>query len=182
MGLAPVFAFTDLSAANINQLPVVVSTLALGSVSNSNAETIIGTFTIPAGTITAVNQGFMWMVAGTCGGTASPNLTLQIRVNNLAGTIIGKAGANAVSVSNGWWILDGWMLFNQVGTSGTFSNIDNNSQNFSGALVPVANGTQATTGTAFNTTISNSLVVTALFSVANASNVAATTVGNLYQL
>jgi len=55
MGLAPLLAAQDLTAATLNQLPVVVSTLALGSTSNTNTETIIGTFTIPAGTITAVN-------------------------------------------------------------------------------------------------------------------------------
>jgi hypothetical protein len=180
MGLSPLLAGNDFTAAEVNQLPVVVSQMVTSSVANSNLETAVGTFTIPAGTITAVNQGFQFKVFCTCGETASPTLTIRMRVVSAAGAII-ASGANTLSAA-GFFQFDGWLLFNAVGAGGTFNSLVNVVENFTGALASSAQAWDATSATAWNTTISNPIYVTAQFSAANAANTATGVVGNLYQV
>ena len=167
------------TAARLNS-PPVVSPMVTSNVANSNLETIIGTFTVGAGQYpVATGQGFEFKVACTCGGTASPNLTIRMRVGSPSGTII-ATGVNAVSVASAWFSFEGWMLFNTVGAGGTFSSLVNVVENFSGTLAALAQAWDGSSGVAWNTTISNPIYVTAQFSVANAANVAAGVVGNLY--
>lgn len=170
----------DITAARLNSPPIVAG-LVTGNVANSNLETVIGTFNVPAGQYpTAVSQGFEWKIACTCGGTASPTLTVRMRVASTSGTII-LSGANPVTSSAAWFTIEGWMLFNAVGSGGTFLSLANIAENFNGSAgAPLAQGWYSTLNTAWNTTISNPIYVTAQFSAANAANVAATVAGNLY--
>lgn len=176
------FAGLDATAARLNSPPVVAS-MVNGNVANSNLETVIGTFTVAAGQYpAAANQGFRWQLSGTCGGTASPTLTVRMRVVSTSGTIIGS-GSNTVTSASGWFDFDGWMLFSAIGSGGAFTSRNVVDEAFGGAAgAPTASGTFVTNGTAWNTTIANPIYVTAQFSVANAANVAAGLSGNLYPL
>jgi len=172
------FAGMAMTAARLNSPPVAAG-LVTGSVANSNLETIIGTFTVPI-LSAAVGQGFEWKIACTCGGTASPTLTVRMRVGSAAGPII-CSGANPVTSASAWFSLEGWLLFTAVGAGGTFQSLANISESFNAtAGTPLAQGWYATNGTAWNTTIANPIYVTAQFSAANAANTAATVAGNLY--
>lgn len=169
-----------ITAARLNSPPVVAG-LVTGNVANSNLETVIGTFNVGAGQYpTAVGQGFEWKVACTCGGTASPTLTVRMRVGSTSGPII-CSGANPVTSAAAWFMLEGWLLFNATGSGGTFLSLANISESFNGSAgPPLAQGWYSTLNTAWNTTIANPIYVTGQFSVANAANVAATVAGNLY--
>jgi hypothetical protein len=167
------------TAARLNS-PPVIAPMVTGSVASSALETVIGTFTVPvSGEPTAAGQGFEFKMAGTCGGTASPTLTIRMRVASTAGTII-ASGANTVNIAGAFFAFEGWMLFTAVGSGGAFSSLVNVAENFTGALASNAQGWNATSATAWNTAISNPIYVTAQFSASNAANVAAGVVGNLY--
>lgn len=180
--LTPFVAGQPIRASDLNNLPVVASVMALGSVTNSNAETVVGTFTIAGGLITAVNQGIRWKALFSCGGTGSPNLTFRVRTGGLAGTLIAQIGPSAITSASAWVPLEGWMLFSAVGTSGTFGGLSNLTQAFAGGSPAPAAGQvfDVYNAISWNTTIANTIVVTAQFSVANAANVAAGLSGVAY--
>lgn len=180
MGIAPVAAGEEIIADIINQLPVVVSYLSTGSVANSTAETIIGTFTIGPDQATFPG-GFWWNIFGVATNTGSPTVTMRIRLNSVTGTLLFNPGAVSVSSGSGsqFWI-GGGMGFEAIGSSGSFGIWDQWMASFSGATA--AQTPSMIDAISIDTTATNTLVLTAQWSAASASNTAATRFGAMYRL
>src|SRR5215469_8427771 len=131
MGINPVAAGQKLTATMINQLPVVISYLSTGSVSNSNAETVVGTFTIPANDPTFPG-GYEWISHATCTMTASPTLTVRLRLGGVAGTLL-SSGTGTFSVTPGIFQFQGWLLMEATGAGGSFGGQSTVAVNFAGS-------------------------------------------------
>src|ERR1035437_9722097 len=92
MGAVQVTAGQRITAAVLNNLPVTVSPLATGSVASSAAETVVGSFTIPAGDPVAT-FGYRLGCMGTAGDTGTPTLTIRARRTGAGGTLLAGYGA-----------------------------------------------------------------------------------------
>jgi hypothetical protein len=189
MGISPVADGARVTSALLNELPSVVSQFTTGSVSNTVTETVIGSFVIPANTISAVNNGFRFNVFGTAdsNGTGPPTLTTTLRLG-ATGTISDTSiraftlTERAGSSTNLGWTAEGWMLFTTVGTSGalvcsTFQNQDVTS----GTAAANYQITPGGTGT-FNTTVQLTLSITATWNTASTANISRTLAGVLYTI
>jgi hypothetical protein len=176
MGISQVTAGQTLTALDINQLPVVVSYLATGTGgASSTSETVIGTFTIPAGDPTFPG-GYWFYVHGIFTEAGSPNLIIQMRSSGLSGTKISFCSGTVTAGAAGIFDIVGWMGFEAIGAGGSFGNF---SQTIITALTI---GLWNTDAVAIDTTVSETLVVTATFNASNASNSATTKFGALYRL
>lgn len=180
MGISQFAAGQRVRAQDLNQLPVVVSYLATGTVSGTASETVIGTFTIPAGDPTAPG-GYWWKVHGVATSVSTPNITIRIRLNSVTGTILLGAGPSSFGVTPAIWQYDGWLGFEAIGSSGTFGFYCIVADNFTTPSV-TATATAQQEAVAINTTVANTLVCTAQFSVSNASNTATSKFGAMYRL
>lgn len=177
MGIAQFAAGQKLTASQLNSLPVVVSYLSTGSVSNSAAETVIGTFTIPAGDATFPG-GYQFFVHGTGSITGTPTLTVRMRLNGIAGTLL-VTGTGTATIPTNIFQFQGWLGMEALGSPGSFG------QQISVVLTYTGTASQAfgvLDAVAMNTTVSNTLVITAQYSAASPSNTATTKFGALYRL
>jgi hypothetical protein len=174
------------SAAYLNGLPAAVAPLATGSVSNTTAETVIGSFSIPGSTITATGNGLAFRIFGTADATGTPNLTLKMHFGTAGSTadlliftgltIAARAGTNF------GWVLDGWFYFTTVGASGVIDGVAYQSQQVSTATDSPPNWAFATGLSTIDTTVAESLTVSATWGTASASNVCRTLVGAVYPI
>jgi len=135
---------------------------ASAALTNTTAETVIGTYSIPANscaagtTIKFYAQGIVTAAAG------ADTLTIRVRLNGVAGTIV-CASAGVDVVANDVWIVHGYLTHRTVGTGGTFvgSGLAAIGTPATGAARPALIGSTAT-----NTTSPRTLVVTGQWSAA----------------
>jgi len=177
MGITAVAAGQRLTAAMINSLPVVVSYLSTGSVSNSTAETVIGTFTIPAND-PQFPGGYRMNIFGTVTEAASPTVSIRVKLNSTGGTTLLSLTGATVSATPAYFGITGFLGFSSIGSTATFGSDLKINQNFNGSSV-IGGGIAG--AVAINTTNSNTIIVTAQFGTANASNTATTTFGAMYR-
>jgi hypothetical protein len=136
--------------------------------------TIIGTgvggLTVPANGF-SIGDSFQASLDGilSCVGTA----TLHIHVKTLAGVILADTGIIAMDATTSKsWLLNLYFTIRNIGATtvasissgGLFSYIKNAGTNFEGYVLSNINNTT------FNTTISNTLIVTAQWNTTNAGN------------
>lgn len=178
MGIAQFTAGQRVTALELNQLPVVVSYLTTGSLASTNAETVIGTFTIPAGDPTSPG-GYWWKVHAVSTAVSSPTFALRMRLGTVTGSVLGSIGASTHSAASAISQIEGWLGFEAIGSSGTFGCWDSLAFSVTGATVDSLFQTESV---AINTTIANNIVVTGQFSVSSASNTATTKFGAMYRL
>src|SRR5215469_12120266 len=115
MGTTPVSAGAPIKASDINNLPVIVNQLATGSLSNTTSETIIGTFTVGAGTIVSpTGLGLKFYVTGRVNCTGTPSFTLRMRLNGLAGTTLNSV-VNTMGNTAAGFQYEGWIMFSAFG-------------------------------------------------------------------
>jgi len=181
MGITQVPAGSRATAQQFNSLPVIVSYLSTGSGgTSSTSEVQVGSFTIPANDPTFPG-GYQWVIHTVCAATGSPTLTVRLRLNTLAGTILAvNDPSNTVSLSAGIIQHNGWIFNEALGSSGSFG-----SYNSTFAFLQAATTTthvNQTEATGINTTISNTILVTAQFGTSNAGNSVTTKGGSLYRL
>ena len=130
----------------------------------------VGTLSVPANAF-EVGDSFDARLDGTisCVGTA----TLHIRVKTLSGSLLADTGIIAMDASTlKSWTLDLQFTIRTLGTTGVasissgglFSYIKNSGTNFEGFVLSTINGTT------FDTTINNTLVITAQWNTNNATN------------
>lgn len=130
----------------------------------------LGTLTIPANGF-KVGDSFTGVLIGhlSCVGTA----TLQIRVKTASGILLADTGAMAMSAATTkHWKLDVNFTIRQLGAAtvasiasgGLFAYTKNSGLNFEGVNFSIVNNTT------FDTTISNTLVITAQWNTNNAGN------------
>jgi len=180
MGITQVAAGSRATAATFNSLPVIVSYLSTGSGgTSSTSEVSIGSFTIPANDPTFPG-GYQWQIHTVCAAAASPTLTIRLRLNTLAGTILAvNDPSNTVSLSAGIIQHNGWIINEALGSSGSFGSYCSTYAFLQAATTTThVNQTEAT---GINTTISNTILVTAQFGTSNAGNSATTKGGALYR-
>jgi hypothetical protein len=144
--------------------------LVTGSVASSNAETVIGTFTVPANDSAAVaGSGY------------------QFRINGLGGTQIGnQPGALTcrTTATGMQYAIDGWLYFITAGASAQLSGHSVLDESVSSATPVVhGNGTfGASNPGTFDSTAAWTLVLTATWGTSSASNIARTLTGGLYRI
>ena len=130
----------------------------------------VGTLTVPANTF-SIGDSFSAVLIGhlSCVGTA----TLQIRVKTTTGILLADTGVMDMDAStNKHWKLDvnftvrtlGAATVASIASGGLFAYTKNSGFNFEGVNFSVVNNTT------FDTTISNTLVVTAEWNTNNAGN------------
>ena len=193
MGLAPVQAGQRITAAVANSLPVTLSPLTLGSVSSSAAETIIGSFTIPANNAVAGN-GYAFHILGNANDTGTPTLTFNLRINSVSGSIIGLTmGPWTCRTSQGdmIWALDGSLYVIAGGAACHLQGHTIWDETVQGA--PPGGGLPGTPTLHGNPTYDNqpatfdstqpwSIVITAKWSISNAFNLCQTLAGSLFPI
>jgi len=130
----------------------------------------LGSLTIPANGF-QVGDSFSGSIIGhlSCVGTA----TLQIRVKTASGILLADTGAMAMSAATSkHWKLDVNFTIRQLGaptvasiaSGGLFAYTKNSGLNFEGVNFSIINNTT------FDTTIANTLVITAQWNTNNAGN------------
>jgi len=119
MGESPVLAGQAVTDKVLNGLPVTLSTLVTGS-SSASAETIIGTWTIPANDAVA-GSGYQFRVIGTADIPSAATLRLHLRLASATGALLmqGAALTSGVTGSNHWWNMRGYLYANAAGSSGS---------------------------------------------------------------
>lgn len=162
-------------------LSTTVSTLATGSVSNSTAETVIGTLTIPAGN-PSVGTGYRFTVFGSVDDAGTPALSVSVRLGGVAGTLIWNSGSLtcASGITGQWWFLDCVTYFTATGSGGTLQ--------FGGTLAESytttsgASHVSGLTGVTVNTTAAMTLSITGKWGTLSPSNTVRTLGGSLLRL
>ena len=130
----------------------------------------VGTLTVPANGF-SIGDSFQASLEGilSCVGTA----TLHIYVKTLTGVILADTGIIAMDAATAKsWLLTLYFTIRNIGTTtvasissgGLFSYIKNSGTNFEGYVLSNINNTT------FNTTISNTLIITAQWNTTNAGN------------
>ena len=130
----------------------------------------VGTLTVPANGF-SIGDSFTAFFDGriSCVGSA----TLHIRVKTLAGVLLADTGIIAMdAATNHNWKLDLQFTIRTLGTTGVasissgglFGYIKNSGNNYEGYVLSNINNTT------FNTTINNTLIVTAQWNTTNAGN------------
>lgn len=146
------------------------STPASGINQNSIVGTGVGTLTVPANSF-QIGDSFTCALDGllSCLGSA----TLHIHVETLAGVVLADTGIIAMETTTSKaWLLTLYFTIRTVGgvgvasisSGGLFSYIKNAGTNFEGFVLSNINTTT------FNTTIDNTLVITAQWNTNSASN------------
>ena len=130
----------------------------------------LGSLTIPANGF-QIGDSFACALDGlvTCLGSA----TLHVRVRTLAGVLLADTGIIAMeAATNKSWLINLYFTIRTLGGAGTasissgglFSYIKNSGTNFEGYVLSTINNTT------FDTTVNNTLVITAQWNTANAGN------------
>jgi hypothetical protein len=155
-------------------------TLTAATVANTASETVVGTFTIPAND--AVAGGVYRMVMyGTASSTGTPTITFRVRLGGVAGTALATFGAVTTSsgASNQAWQMSTNLFCVAPGSSGTWSAYSSLAQQIASATGVATSNTMTNGTVTANSTTSLTLVVTAQWSAASASNTASSTAGLL---
>jgi Pectate lyase superfamily protein len=161
-----------------HDFPGPVSALTGGSGgASSTAEFEVGSFTIPAGQPLATTMYRLITHGGFTSATASQTVEFRVRLNTLTGAVVFDSGLlTPKAVTGSDWIIDATIAFRGTGSTdldcwGTFL------EKFTTGL-PVSHGS-IESYVAANTTAALNLIVTAEFSVSNASNFVNTIQGSL---
>ncbi|MFF7365609.1 right-handed parallel beta-helix repeat-containing protein [Streptomyces sp. NPDC008125] len=167
---------TTLPGSNaINSLgPAILATAA-----TATAETVVATMTIPAGDAVA-GTGYQFLVQGTASTTATPTLTIRVRLGGVGGVVLAAFGAvtTGSAIASRGWRVEGTAHCVTAGASATWA-----------AAAILRHHLAATTGAQLqeltdaavtrDSTTDQALVVTAQWSAASASNTATATVAQL---
>ena len=156
---------SGLYAQTADSIPVTATT-----VETTIIGTGVGTLTVPANGF-SIGDSFQASLDGilSCVGTA----TLHIHVKTLAGVILADTGIIAMDAATSKsWLLNLYFTIRNIGATtvasissgGLFSYIKNSGTNFEGYVLSTVNNTT------FDTTISNTLIITAQWNTTNAGN------------
>jgi hypothetical protein len=163
-GVPPTNSY-GLYAQTANGAPVTATTVETTIIGAG-----VGTLTVPANGF-SIGDSFQASLDGilSCVGTA----TLHIHVKTVTGVILADTGIIAMDTATSKsWLLNLYFTIRNIGTTtvasissgGLFSYIKNSGTNFEGYVLSNINNTT------FDTTISNTLIVTAQWNTTNAGN------------
>lgn len=153
---------------------------SLATVANSAAETVLASWSIPAGDA-AEFASYRFTAQGIASTTGTPTLTFRVRLGGVSGPVIATFAAVTTSsaISNRGWRVDGSLLAVAPGSatatwSGGASLVHHLAATTGQVQHEVSDGTVTR-----DSTSSQALVVTAQWSAANAANSAQCQVGQL---
>lgn len=161
--------------------PATMASLATQTQQNFTAERVIGTYTIPAGDAIAGSAYTFWG-AGVAGDVLTPTLQIRVRVGGLTGAIIGDTTGitcrTAAGMAFSW---SGRLVFTTAGAASVLDADCNVTEHFaSGAGAIHGHAAQGTAGP--DTTAAVTVVVTAAWSAASASNTIQTSSGSMERI
>lgn len=179
-GTLTVAGATSLAAASLSgDLVVNGATLrpqlfVAASISNSSAETVLQTVTIPANDATP-GAVYRIRVYGAAVATGTPSITFRARLGGVSGTTLVSFTAVTVrsGMPDGYYDMDIILTNTTTGASGLWSVMAKYTHNFTGSVTTYTTiGPIVIGDIARDTTASQALVFTAQWSAASASNVA----------
>lgn len=167
---------SDVGAVPVSTLPA----LTTATVANTITETIVGSFVIPANDASA-GSVYRMTVYGTASSTGTPTITFKVRLGGVSGVVLATfpAVTTASGVSSGGWWIEARLMCVSAGSGATWAVGSTLSQQIAN-LATAGSAPSLTNGTvSANSTISETLAITATWSAASASNTVSTTVGIL---
>jgi len=155
-------------------------TLTTATVANTASETVVGTFTIPANDAQAGGV-YRMVMYGTASSTGTPTITFRVRLGGVAGTALATFGAITTSsgASNQAWQMSTNLFAIAPGSSGTYSAFSSLAQQIASPTGLATSNTMTNGTVTANSTTNLTLVVTAQWSAASASNTVSSTAGLL---
>lgn len=161
--------------------PAALSPLTTGAIANSVAETVIGTFTIPANDPIA-GSGYRFRVYGGASDVLTPTLTFRFRLTNATGTVFMTGLAlTCITSASMRYSVDGWLYFNAVGAAGKLRASGILSESIA-ATAPALHSLLGGDTTGVDTTSPVVLCVTAQWSAASPSNNCVTFNGSMERI
>lgn len=162
--------------ANTGDAPTSQS---VATVANTAAETVLASWSIPAGDA-ADHCVYRYVVQGVASTTGTPTLTIRVRLGGVAGAIVAAftAVTTSAGISGRGWRVDGSLLPIVLGASGTWAGGATLTHHLASTTGAVQNELTDAPITR-DSTSSQTLVVTAQWSAASASNTATAQVGQL---
>jgi hypothetical protein len=167
------------TADAIDAMSRFVSTVACDSVTDSSAETVIATVTIPATDAgLALNGGYELIVFGAASWTGTPTLTFFVRLGSVTGSLLAEIGAGTLTSGGSavWWMADVRLMISAAGASGTVDCVAQLAAGLTGNGVVTPSGNR---GVAVDTAAAVVLVLTAKWGTAATANTCIADVGNL---
>ncbi|MGW7248810.1 right-handed parallel beta-helix repeat-containing protein [Streptomyces decoyicus] len=152
---------------------------SLAAAANTAAETVVASWTIPAGDA-APGTGYRFVAHGVASTTGTPTLTIRVRLGGAAGVVIASFTAVTTSsaISNRGWRVDGSLHSITSGGSATWAGGASLSHHFA-STTGSAQYELTDAAVTKDSTTDQTLVVTAQWSAASASNTATATAGQL---
>lgn len=154
-----------LYAQTADSIPVTATT-----VESSLIGTGVGTLSVPANGF-SIGDSFVASLGGIISGVNNSTLTIRVKTSN--GTILSDSGAIILdAVTNRYWTLEIRFTIRNIGGAGVasitssddFSYVRDSGNNYEGYIQNSLNNTT------FDTTISNTLLITAQWNTTNAGN------------
>ncbi|MGW2708083.1 right-handed parallel beta-helix repeat-containing protein [Streptomyces sp. NPDC001356] len=154
----------------------------LATAANTTAETVVASWTIPAGDAIP-NVGYSFLAQGVASTTGTPTLTIRVRLGGVAGAVIAQytAVTTASAIANRGWRVEGSVHCLSAGASATWAGgatLYHHLASATGAAQYELTDAAVTR----DSTVDQTLVVTAQWSVASASNTASASAGRLQRL
>lgn len=156
--------------------------LTTATVANTVTETVVGTFTIPAADAQAGGV-YRGTVYGTASTTGTPTLTFKVRLGGVAGQVLATFPAitTASGLVTGGWLAEVRLMCLTNGASATWAASASLNHQIA-SLTAGASSPALTNGTVtVDSTVAETLVITATWSAASASNTVSSTAGLLYR-
>ena len=131
-------AFAQMVAGGSSGAVVSLYSDTAGSAGNGAdlTEDQLKTYTIPPNTLVNVGDMIHITAGGALGGTTD-NKTVRIRMNSLAGSVVGLTTGTAVSVQR--WVMDVWIVKMDTGTAHT--SISGSTNGATGSAPPLTDST-----------------------------------------
>jgi hypothetical protein len=154
---------------------------ALATAGNTTSETVVATWTIPAGDALQ-GVAYRFTAQGTASSTGTPTLTIRVRLGGTSGAVI--AAFSAVTTSSGisgrGWRVDGSLYSVTTGSSATWAGGANLTHHLAATTGAVLQ--ELTDGTVTkDSTTDQTLVVTAQWSAASTSTTTTAVAGQLHR-
>ena len=174
-----ILAGQEVTADELNALGNRIATATTASAADTSAETVIATYVIPANDPSlTLNGGYELHLWGEASCTGTPSLIIRARMGSVSGTNLGQfTNTCQDNGSNMSFNVRMGMMITASGSSGTFDDTIE-------LISVLASATTAwqgetTRGASIDTTGSVTIVITATWSAASASNVCTADIGSI---
>lgn len=156
----------------------LLSKLATGSIASTVTETVIGTFSLIPANDPIVGSTFHVSARGTADFTTSPTVTIRVKLDSTSGQRQFDSGALTCNgtATNKAWALEARFMITATGAGGTYESFGWYNDSLRTANTQIGSNFTAQT---IDTTSAHTVVVTAQWGTASASNVCRSLAGTL---